>query len=344
MRPELKAAFEAQAIACRNLGSSFMGQLMDILPDVLFAAPRVMQRMNGWEGGLDASGASLPLRLAGGLHALVLQGKLPNLAPIYRGESSASLGAELTQALASWDDWLCLWLNNAPQTNEVARSAVLIAAASELTAQFNLPLTLSELGASAGLNLQFDAYQLQGTNWRIGPPSTVTLQPDWRGARPPLSGFRIADRAGVDLNPLDPEADGLRLLSYLWPDQPERRQRIEAALDIVRQSGARVTKGDAADWLETRLRKDTTGTCHMVFHTIAHQYFPETTKARIKALIDRKGACATEAAPLAWFGMEADETPGGAALTLRLWPGDRIVDLGRAGFHGQWVQWNGATL
>jgi hypothetical protein len=33
----------------------------------------------------------------------------------------------------------------------------------------------------------------------------------------------------------------------------------------------------------------------------------------------------------------------GAALTLRLWPGDIRLALGRADFHGRWVQWSGLT-
>jgi hypothetical protein len=26
-------------------------------------------------------------------------------------------------------------------------------------------------------------------------------------------------------------------------------------------------------------------------------------------------------------------------VTLRLWPGDKTLDLGRADFHGRWVDW-----
>ncbi|TDK41408.1 hypothetical protein [Antarcticimicrobium luteum] len=36
----------------------------------------------------------------------------------------------------------------------------------------------------------------------------------------------------------------------------------------------------------------------------------------------------------------ADHWPAGSALTLRLWPGDLTIELGRADFHGRWVRWN----
>ena len=38
--------------------------------------------------------------------------------------------------------------------------------------------------------------------------------------------------------------------------------------------------------------------------------------------------------------MEADGTPGGAALELELWDGQhRRWRLGRADFHGRWIDW-----
>ncbi|MEG4642547.1 DUF2332 family protein, partial [Paracoccus sp. APAP_BH8] len=35
------------------------------------------------------------------------------------------------------------------------------------------------------------------------------------------------------LNPLDPARDGLRLLSYIWPDQRARLERMQAALALA---------------------------------------------------------------------------------------------------------------
>ena len=56
-------------------------------------------------------------------------------------------------------------------------------------------------------------------------------------------------------------------------------------------------------------------------------------------MIEEAGSAATDEAPLAWLGMEADDAPDGAALGLRLWPGDVRLGLGRADFHGRWVDW-----
>jgi hypothetical protein len=51
------------------------------------------------------------------------------------------------------------WTQSPPtQTNEVRRSAALIAGAKVALDHFQRPIVLSELGASAGLNLMWDHY------------------------------------------------------------------------------------------------------------------------------------------------------------------------------------------
>jgi hypothetical protein len=53
------------------------------------------------------------------------------------------------------------------------------------------------------------------------------------------------------------------------------------------------------------------------------------------------GQQASSATPLAHFSMEADDQGLGAALRLQLWPGEQVIELGRADFHGRWVIWDG---
>jgi hypothetical protein len=148
---------------------------------------------------------------------------------------------------------------------------------------------------------------------------------------------RIASRAGVDLDPPHPVRDRDRLLAYIWPDQPDRLARMEAALALPPQP---VERADAADWLERRLAGPAPrGTCRLICHTIAWQYFPPDTDARARAAIEAAGARATPDAPLAWFGMEPGGDGSGAALTLRSWPGGETLEAGRVDFHGRWVDW-----
>lgn len=312
---------------------------MLLLPEVLASAPRLSKRLLEWPGDVSSRGASLPLRVAGGLHFLVRAGKVPDLAKAYPPNQPGGLEPALRLALEQYDDWLCEWVKLPPQTNEVGRSAVLIAAARWVAKQTALPLRLSELGASAGLNLNFDRYALVPDGSSRVSDGGVLLRPDWSGQMPQERMLEIVERRGVDLSPMHPDLDAERLIAYVWPDQLDRLERVTMALELAREFAVSVDKGDAAEWLSRRLKPASESCCHFVFHTIAHQYFPIETKAKIAAAMQSAGALATPQRPLAWFGMEADADPNGAALTLRLWPGDQRFSLGRAGFHGQWVYW-----
>ena len=344
----LTGAFRDQATSCRALGSPFMGQLFDILSEHWPETSAIGQYFAQFTGDIGPSGASLPLRIAGGLHALVLTGRDEALRALYppHQANDADLTAAVLTALETHKDFLLDWVESAPQTNEVRRSAALMPAAAVVAQHFPNPVFLSELGASGGLNLNWDRFALQLPDARLGPDDAVlTLTPDWDGPMPPGTLPQIAARGGVDLNPLDPgdPDDLLRLTAFLWPDQPERLALTRAAASVAR---TKPDAGDAIDWLETRLATAPQGHTHLIQHTVAWQYFPAAAQARGHALIEAAGANAATDTPLAWLSMETDgDTKGsvGAALTLRLWPGDITLHLGRADFHGRWIKWAGVT-
>ncbi|MEM7710158.1 MAG: DUF2332 family protein, partial [Pseudomonadota bacterium] len=295
---KLTDAFRRQARSCESLGSPFMAGLMDLLADRLTNGHgAVSATLFAWPGDVTPSGASLPLRLAAGLHALKLDGD-PALANVYPPETPTgdALWDAVSAALTTHEPFLLDWIQSPPQTNEVRRAAVFRAAGQWLTARHGLPLDLLELGASAGLNLQWDRYALTAGDARFGPDdATLNLDPDWTGPPPPAADPVIATRRGVDLNPVSPRTDRLRLLAYLWPDQPHRLTLTDAALSLP---PAPVDAGDAADWLDA-LPPQPPGTCRVIQHSVAWQYFPEDVQARAAATIARLGESATEAAPLA---------------------------------------------
>ncbi|MEM9716845.1 MAG: DUF2332 family protein [Pseudomonadota bacterium] len=332
-------AFDFQSKACADLGSPFMAQLCRLLAERPWPDCAITRRIFSWPGDLSPSSASIPLRLCGGLHALHLTRDLFHKIYPPAVVNDDQLWGAVTHVLVAEDSFLNAWIDSAPQTNEVQRSALIIAAGHVIADHFPLPIRTSELGASGGLNLKWDHYGLRIGADLWGADDILVLEPDWTGPLPPSSPPSIIERRGVDLNPLNPTnpSDSLRLQAYLWPDQPDRLARTKSALSIA---DPLVDQGDAIDWLEPRLRHQT-GQTHIIYNTVAWQYFPNDVQKRGRELIEAAGAKATADSPLAWFSMETDGTSPGAALTLRLWPGDVTLHLGRADFHGRWVRWSG---
>ncbi len=329
------AHFLSQAEACDRLDAPFTARLMRLCAARLGPEGAVGRRIHDWAG---PSTDAVPLRLAGVLHALKLRGADAGLAAAWAApgaQSDDALWAAVDSALGAHEAEILGWLERPPQTNEVARAAVLIAAGRWLGGD----IVLSELGASAGLNLLWDHFALEAGGRRFGPDgAAVVLRPDWRGPLPRETAPRVIARAGVDIAPLDPVRDRLRMRAYVWPDHPARLARLEAALSLAARARAQVDEGDAVDWLADRLATAHPGATHLVYHTIAWQYLPPEAQARGARLLAEAGARSTEAAPLAHLSLEGDGGDG-AALALTRWPGGETVALGRADFHGRWVDW-----
>jgi hypothetical protein len=344
MTQDIPASFITQAEICETMGSPLTARVLRLLSQSLNRQTPLGRRLLDWPNDPSGKGDALGLRLAGGLHSLVLDGTAPALASAYASPERHSDPAFLdllTETFQQHQTRLDSWLDSPPQTNEVRRSAILIAAGHWLTARYGLPLTLSELGASAGLNLIWDRYALEAGNTRLGPdPAVITLRPDWRGASPPQALPVVAARSGVDRNPLNPKSDQLRLMAYLWADQTERLHRTRLACEEAARLACPIDRADAVDWLAQRLANPPAESLHLVFHTVVLQYLPLPAQRQVASLLETAGAKATSKTPLAHFSMEADDTAEpGAALHLRLWPGDVKIPLGRCDFHGRWVDW-----
>ncbi|MFN3276282.1 MAG: DUF2332 domain-containing protein [Paracoccus sp. (in: a-proteobacteria)] len=344
IRQKVRDAFRDQGLACERLGSAFMGRLMPLIGQRLAADTTVGARCLAWQGDVGPSGQSVPLRLAGALHGLVLDGSAPGLIAVYPPHVAGDdeLWAAVEDALRAHEGRILDWLNRAPQTNEVRRAAAVIAGIWwALREVGDRPVVLSELGASAGLNLAMDRFSVALDGAIHGPAdAVVALAPEWRGReRPDPRPIAVANRSGVDLAPLNiaDGTDALRLLAYLWPDQPQRLARTRAAIAVTLTPP---DADDAAPWLARRLAEPQAGALHVVYTTIAAQYFPEATLAAIADHLRHAGAGA--GANLLHLAMEADDRTPGAGLTATLWTGGtpKQVRLGRAHFHGDWIDWS----
>lgn len=347
--PSIARAFARQEHACAHLGSPFTAQVCRVIAQHGLPASRLVDILRSWQGDPTADGDAVPVRLCAALHELVISQAEPALSSVYppnhKALEDAALHAAIDQAIERNDDWLCERMSFAPQTNEIRRSSAIYAALSHIAGETGLPIVLSELGASAGLNLLLDSYHHVIDGHSGGnPQSLVTLQPQWSDGPAPDGPVLIAERRGCDLAPFDlsdPE-HRKRLLSYVWADQDDRFERLRAALRLHDRHPAHVDKAHMLDWLSDRLDKAPDGHAHVVYHTIAWQYLSEEERKKGRDIIDAAGARCTARTPLFLLSLEGDGGKPGAALNLTSWPGQRETLLARVDFHGRWIDWKAA--
>ncbi|MEA2839599.1 MAG: hypothetical protein QOF41_929 [Methylobacteriaceae bacterium] len=340
-------AFRQQAQWCDKLGSPFTALLCRTLADRLDHMSGFGHTVLTWPL-MTLRGDLVALRCCGALHYDVRCEPQSGLAKVYPPNPTPeadTLWEAVSATIKAHDEKLTKFLETPPQTNEVSRASVLLGGLLQVAARWRLPLSLIEIGASAGLNLNFDrfAYEL-GNDRRWGDPqSAVRIKTDWRGHAPPLEApLQIAARIGNDQYPLSAarEDDRRRLIAYVWPDQSDRLQRLEAALDIAAKHPVEIVKEDAAKFLASCLtRKARDGVARVVFHTIVLQYASAETRAAIKETLAAAGARATATAPLARFSMEHEKPDAPATVRLTLWPGGEERIVGQCDSHGAWVEW-----
>ncbi|MFL5876670.1 MAG: DUF2332 domain-containing protein [Solirubrobacteraceae bacterium] len=332
-KAKIAATLRWQAGACEQLGSPLYAHLLARAADDVEAGGPCWTVLAGHEH--DDRQSMPALRFMGAVHRLSLEGRAPKLAEVYaRGRPDA--WPAFRAAVAEHVDDLRAGMNRGVQTNEVARSAALLGGFLLVARTTGLPLRVLELGASAGLNLRWDAFRYEGEGRAWGDPASP-VRLDYA---PPVDGaVTVVQRRGCDLNPLDPttEEGRLTLLSYLWPDMHWRWELMRGALNTAARVPATVDRADAGDWLAARLAEPDGDRVTVIFHSIVMQYLSDAERERVEALIRGAGE---RGARMAWLRMEPD-TAERAGVWLDLWPEGRHARIARAGYHGRPVEWEG---
>lgn len=234
-------------------------------------------------------------------------------------------------------------LERATQTNEVGRLATLVPVFAELSEEVG-PLSLIEVGASAGLCLFPDRYdyawppvgELNGSG---GPVLTAAATGDL-----PLPGDHpeIAWRGGADLNPLDVGDDDAMawLMNLVWPEQEMRRARLVDAVRIARADPPSIIEGDLFEVLPTLLVEAGRYGTPVVFHSAVIAYLEDGARDRFHDLMTglvAEGTCR-------WVSNEAPQVLARVTGDLRV-PTGRFV-LGVDGDakalthgHGHAIDW-----
>lgn len=338
----IRATFRRQAVSCRQLGSPFTASLLNLLADCLKDDTAVGGIILNWPG--DPIADALALRTAGALHALVLTGQSIELLDVYPPNAldNDKLRLALEAALDTHDVDILRFIESPPQTNEVGRAAALTGGFLTIATLTSLPLTILEVGASAGLNLHWDRFSYDLGGLAIRKSAGIPLiAPAWKGPAPPAAAALVVDRAGCDRSPIDVRSNEnvLRLRAYVWPDQTDRLARLDQALTCVRSSPVRIEQADAADWAMARLAERRHDVATVLFHSIVWQYIEKRSQKRLEHAIETAGRRADAKTPFAWLRMEP-ETAKAAALRLTLWPGGETLHLADVDYHGSWITWH----
>jgi hypothetical protein len=343
-------AVDLQARACEVLGSAFSAALLRRATDDLAAGGPSRALFAPW-AGTDARMVmrdAAPLRFLGALHERVLSSEVPELATLYpalgRPGDPAAAWSEASRLIARDQDRLAEFMTHEPQTNESRRSICLLGGFLTAAAETELPMRIFELGASAGLNNLWDRYRyrLDGAGAWGEHGSPVRMDTEWRGPPPPFAAsIRVTERAACDRKPVAivDAAARRRLRAYIWPDQPERLARLDAAIGLALEAGTTVDAADAYDWTVRRVAPKA-GAVTVLFHSVFWQYMPSETQAGLDTAITGIGASATSGAPFAWLRMEP--RPDNLAVMevrLTLWPGGEDRLLAHCHPHGAWVEW-----
>ena len=341
--------FVEQAKWCIELGSPFTAELLRRFA-ADFDAGGVMAELCG-DWPTNPRKDALGLRLTGALHHAVLSGASPELKAVYPNGTADWDIDKVWPVAAVWFaanlEHTRRFIQSPPQTNETRRSIILLPGFLKIAARFQQPLHLLELGASAGLNQNWDHFNYETASWSRAGNSDVTICTDWRAPVPDHLDvdLEIASRAACDLNPLDladPE-EALRLKCYTWADQKGRLDRVDAAIALAQKNNTRVEQGDAAAWIADKLRQRRKSGVTVVYHSVFLIYPPRDVIAESMQTIRDAGAAATEEAPVAWLSYESEALFGGNRDTpkmrarLEMWPTGTVETYAESDGHVTYV-------
>ena len=221
----------------------------------------------------------------------------PNLvfaAARWHGLQAPAPYAELRRALlADRGPIRATILRRATQTNEVGRLATLVPAFAAVADGH--PVALLEVGASAGLCLYPDRWTFR---WETADGPVVAgdtgavLSAEATGPVPfPARVPDVAWRGGIDLNPLDVRSDDAArwLLTLVWPEHDDRRERLARAIDIARESPPSILRADLLDELpaaaEAALGAIADDAVLVVFHSAVIAYLDVDGRHRFDTMM-----------------------------------------------------------
>ncbi|MGM7723670.1 DUF2332 domain-containing protein [Metabacillus sp. Hm71] len=292
-------------------------------------------------------GQPVPNLFLAAVHYLLLNGKEHDLREYY--PSIVEQPQEVENSFSHFknfcklyrDEIISIIESKLVQTNEVRRCAYLYPSFCFIYNKIKKPLSLIEIGTSAGLQLLWDKYSYSyGTNEIYGNEnSSVHITSEIIGENIPtllIKSPPIATKIGLDLHICDLRnlEDYLWLKSLIWPEHRERLELFERAASCFKEYPVELIEGDGVDLLTKVIETLPKDTAICIFHTHVANQIPEDLKYKLIDNIKKIG-----------FNRDVFH------LYNNMWDRKLHLDyfiggneynrtIGDSDGHGRWFEWN----
>lgn len=206
------------------------------------------------------------------------------------------------------------------------------------------PFDLIEIGCSAGLLLNVDKYSYDfGNGRRVGAnPGRLTIHSELRPANLRPSGHipHIAQRVGIDLNPIDVRDESARnwVLASIFPDRAHELKQLRDALIMRAEIPVDIRKGDALQLLESEAARMTNTLC--VLHSWCLYQWPESVVQKL----EEKLCEISRTRPVHRISIEKGMDKNFAETVIMFYRDGRLESsqlVGVSEGRGAWFEWTG---
>ena len=204
------------------------------------------------------------------------------------------------------------------QMNEVGRCADLLPALAPLVSD-GREIVLVDIGTGAGLALHLDRYRyvFRGPGDQLAAvgdrDSQVVLETELRGnGEPPLPTRlpQIADRVGIDIEPLEIAEAGVRAwLKACIPQEIGAVTRFHHAAELAAANPVRTVRGDAVEVLGSVVAALPSDQLLCLIDSYVHVFFEPEELERFHTLVDQLGS----ERDLDWISVDPLVPLGGSA-------------------------------
>lgn len=182
------------------------------------------------------------------------------------------------------------------QTNEVRRCSYLYPAFCMIYERAMKPLSLIEIGTSAGLQLNWDkyCYSYGKDKWYGKIDSELPITAEIKGANRPFllkTAPPVTTRIGFDLQTIDlrDEEEELWLKSLIWPEHKERLFLFEKAVKNSNKGSLNLINGDGISLLPHFAETIPDDSVICIFHTHVANQMPLEGKQLLLQTVDAIG-------------------------------------------------------